>query len=565
MCSLLFSLLLFFCPSIFLSSAAAQTRVPAGLSGFAASYFSPVKALVSPVPKMFKTLLSKNEEKKETPPPAAFEQTPQALSKDSIQDSQSESASFLPIFPVIPDKVETTEASTISSETTSDIKMSRAMETPISENSENKEILLPHLPQEVKEVPPLSVPPVAEEVLPSNLTPEVEVPPPNRSSEVKDVLHPSVPQVTEKVLPSNLYSEVEEVISPSVPPVVDEVLAPNISPETEEDLFPSVSAEVRKVPPLSASSGVKESLLPMFPSENNKVPPPASVEVEYPKQSPVGESTNSSISDVSSGYISTSVSTATLSECAVSNLDPPLLDSTKAKIDSTSKTTEPNTEFVPTSSTSPEHQSKLEPADLELGRQAPTEPQTSEEHGQVSPLDTSPQKLLNVSDSLPQETSEANISSSCSAASVPSTPLAPPAASKATKPSVPVKTAKPATADQQSRPEQNVKPTPAPTSNPFQIHRVKSSGLKSFKVILHEEVEESKTKLSNSLSSLSESQERLEMLSDSEESLEIPDWLKEDEYVSVGTNKTGTVRYVGPTDFAKGVWVGVELDVPAGW
>uniref|UniRef100_A0A8C1JZ80 Kinesin family member 13Bb n=1 Tax=Cyprinus carpio TaxID=7962 RepID=A0A8C1JZ80_CYPCA len=162
------------------------------------------------------------------------------------------------------------------------------------------------------------------------------------------------------------------------------------------------------------------------------------------------------------------------------------------------------------------------------------------------------------------KTSEANISSSCSAASVPSTPLAPPAASKATKPSVPVKTAKPATADQQSRPEQNVKPTPAPTSNPFQIHRVKSSGLKSFKVILHEEVEESKTKLSNSLSSLSESQERLEMLSDSEESLEIPDWLKEDEYVSVGTNKTGTVRYVGPTDFAKGVWVGVELDVPAG-
>uniref|UniRef100_A0A8C1JZM5 Kinesin family member 13Bb n=1 Tax=Cyprinus carpio TaxID=7962 RepID=A0A8C1JZM5_CYPCA len=395
--SLLFSLLLFFCPSIFLSSAAAQTRVPAGLSGFAASYFSPVKALVSPVPKMFKTLLSKNEEKKETSPPAAFEQ----------------------------------------------------------------------------------------------------------------------------------------VTTPAIPP-------------------------------LSASSGVKESLLPMFPSENNKVPPPASVEVEYPKQSPVGESTNSSISDVSSGYISPSVSTATLSECAVSNLDPPLLDSTKAKIDSTSKTTEPNTEFVPTSSTSPEHQSKLEPADLELGRQAPTEPQTSEEHGQVSPLDTSPQKLLSVSDSLPQETSEANISSSCSAASVPSTPLAPPAASKATKPSVPVKTAKPATADQQSRPEQNVKPTPAPTSNPFQIHRVKSSGLKSFKVILHEEVEESKTKLSNSLSSLSESQERLEMLSDSEESLEIPDWLKEDEYVSVGTNKTGTVRYVGPTDFAKGVWVGVELDVPAG-
>ncbi|XP_058610876.1 kinesin-like protein KIF13B isoform X1 [Onychostoma macrolepis] len=635
-----------------------------------------VKALVSPVPKMFMSLLSKKEEKKETPP-AAFEQnvprivvqsvsledinsyelTSQAPSKDSTQDSQSESASFVPIFPVIPDQVETTEASTISSETTSDIQISHAMETPISENPESvKEIMLPHLPQEAKEVPPLSVPPVVEEVLPSNLSSEVEVPPPNRSAEVKEVLHPSVPPVVEEALPSNLSSEVEEVLSPSVSPVVEvlapnlspevevpppnpsaefeevlhpsvpsvivevlpsnlssevevpppnrssevkevlhpsvppvveealpsnlsseveevlspsvspvvEVLAPNLSPEAEEVLSPSVSAEVRKVPPLSASSGVKESPPPTVPSEIKEVPPPASVEVEDPKHSPVGDSTNSSISDVSSGYISTSVSTATLSECAVSNVDPLLLNSTEAKIDSTSKKTEPKTEFVLTSSTSPEHQSKLEPADLELGKQTPTESQTSEEHGQVSPVDTSPQKLLSVSDSLLQETSEANVSSSRSAASVPSTPLAPPAASKPSDPSVPVKTAKTSTPAQQSRPEQNVKPTPAPTSNPFQIHKVKTSGLKSFKGILREEDEEGKTKLSNSLSSLSESQERLETLSDSEESLETPDWLKEGEYVTVGTNKTGTVRYVGPTDFAKGVWVGVELDVPAG-
>lgn len=409
------------------------------------------------------------------------------------------------------------------------------METPITENV--KEILLPPLPQEVKEVPPLSVPPVFEEVLLSNLSPEVEVPPPNTPP-----------------------SEVEEVLHPSIPPVVDGVLAPNLSPEAEEVLSPSVSAEVRKVPPLSASSGVKESLSPTVPSEVKEVPPPGSVEVEDPKQSPVGDSTNSSISDVSSGYISTSVSTATLSECAVLNVDPPFLDSTEAKIDSTSKKTEPKTEFVPTSSTSPENQSNLEPADLELGKHTPTKSQTSEEHSQVSLLDASPQKLLSVSDSLPQETSEANVSLSRSARSVPSTP---PTASKSFDPSVPVKTAKPSMPAQQSRPEQNVKPTP--TSNPFQIHKVKTSGLKSFKVILHEEDEEGKVKLSNALSSLSESQERLEILSDSEESIETPDWLKEGEYVTMGTNKTGTVRYVGPTDFAKGVWVGVELDVPAGW
>uniref|UniRef100_A0A8C2FQV9 Kinesin family member 13Bb n=1 Tax=Cyprinus carpio TaxID=7962 RepID=A0A8C2FQV9_CYPCA len=374
-----FLLCFFFCPSIFLSSATLQTRVPAGLSGFAASYFSPVKALVSPVPKMFKTLLSKKEEKKETPPPAVFEQ----------------------------------------------------------------------------------------------------------------VATPAVAQA-------------------------------------EEVLSPSVSAEVREAPPLSVSPELKESLSPTVPLEIKEVLPPAPGEVQDPKQSPVGDSTNSSISDVSSGYISTSISIVTLSECVALNVDPPLFDSTEAKIDSTSKKTEPKTEFVPTSSISPEHQSKLEPADLELGEQTPTESQTSEEHGQVSPLDASPEKLLSVSDSLPQETAK---------------PLAP---------------------TQQSRPEQNIKPIPAPTTNPFQIHRVKTSGLKSFKGILNEEEEEGKTKHINFSSALSESQERLEIISDSEESFEIPDWLKEGEYVTVGTNKTGTVRYVGPTDFEKGVWVGVELDVPAG-
>lgn len=59
--------------------------------------------------------------------------------------------------------------------------------------------------------------------------------------------------------------------------------------------------------------------------------------------------------------------------------------------------------------------------------------------------------------------------------------------------------------------------------------------------------------------------EKLEITSDSEERRdEVPDWLREGEYVAVGTSKSGTVRYIGPTDFADGVWVGVELDTPAG-
>lgn len=94
--------------------------------------------------------------------------------------------------------------------------------------------------------------------------------------------------------------------------------------------------------------------------------------------------------------------------------------------------------------------------------------------------------------------------------------------------------------------------------NPFKIQKVKTSGLKSFRGILQEEEEEFDEP---------DPLEKLEILSDTEEGQEedtLPDWLKEDEYVSVGSNKNGTVRYIGPTDFAEGIWVGVELDLPSG-
>lgn len=61
--------------------------------------------------------------------------------------------------------------------------------------------------------------------------------------------------------------------------------------------------------------------------------------------------------------------------------------------------------------------------------------------------------------------------------------------------------------------------------------------------------------------------ERLEILVDDEERGHdgiLPDWLTEGAHVIVGGNKAGTVRYVGMTQFAEGVWVGVELDTPVG-
>ncbi|XP_056437594.1 kinesin-like protein KIF13B isoform X2 [Gadus chalcogrammus] len=111
-------------------------------------------------------------------------------------------------------------------------------------------------------------------------------------------------------------------------------------------------------------------------------------------------------------------------------------------------------------------------------------------------------------------------------------------------------------------------PGPVGATSPFKIQKVqklKSSDLKSFQPVLKEEELSPGAGLT-----LPEPMERLEIISDSEDAggtrsaTPVPDWLKEGEYVAVGTNKTGTVRYVGPTDFAEGVWIGVELEVPAG-
>ncbi|KFO78322.1 Kinesin-like KIF13B, partial [Cuculus canorus] len=118
---------------------------------------------------------------------------------------------------------------------------------------------------------------------------------------------------------------------------------------------------------------------------------------------------------------------------------------------------------------------------------------------------------------------------------------------------------------------------PSAAASPFKIQKVKTSELKSFTSMLgadpscslntEEQPEGEKSMsatrgLNHNGSEMAE--EKLEVTSDSEDANEIPEWLKEGEYVTVGANKTGVVRYIGPTDFQEGTWVGVELDLPSG-
>uniref|UniRef100_A0A8C4VXB6 Kinesin family member 13B n=1 Tax=Gopherus evgoodei TaxID=1825980 RepID=A0A8C4VXB6_9SAUR len=117
---------------------------------------------------------------------------------------------------------------------------------------------------------------------------------------------------------------------------------------------------------------------------------------------------------------------------------------------------------------------------------------------------------------------------------------------------------------------------PSATASPFKIQKVRTSELKSFTCMLggdsgcssspEEEEREKNRVIAQGLShnGAETADEKLEAASDSEDASEIPEWLKEGEYVTVGTNKTGTIRYVGPTDFQEGTWVGVELDLPSG-
>ncbi|XP_026856616.2 kinesin-like protein KIF13B isoform X3 [Electrophorus electricus] len=364
------------------------------------------------------------------------------------------------------------------------------------------------------------------------------------------------------------------------------IFAPSPLPESESLTVSEVNE------PLSSCT---ESIL-VTQARVTESPIGTPAEFEVPAPFEAENSTCSSISDTSSGYISTSVSTATLSDALVLNTagfstksmpQGPLGHSNKMKLqkerDNATETSSPSqhsTEKVD----KPVLANTTNLAGTEDNCKSFLTPESTISPNIALTTDTSTSTLTSAgSDEAFSEISTLTPSSVADQPSGPSTdikdaitlreapqlPITAPASQPVSQ-ALPTDVQPRATSSSASteKGEQPVTQSNLPsTSNPFKIQKVKASGLKSFKGILHEVEEEQGKEGIDPLSGLREPLERLEILSDTEEGSEedrLPDWLKEDEYVTVGGNKNGTVRYVGLTDFAEGVWVGVELDVPAG-
>ncbi|XP_045142768.1 kinesin-like protein KIF13B [Echinops telfairi] len=288
----------------------------------------------------------------------------------------------------------------------------------------------------------------------------------------------------------------------------------------------------------------------------------------------VPEGPPSPLSEASSGYFSHSVSTATLSDALTSGLD------------GTSQT-------VPSSPPTPICQAPLE-SDLpypstgscaESHLPAPLENQTSLPALPIQPklaAQCNSNGALKARESHSSEKQSEDLARSSLAIVIP--PCLPSSAPQKESPSQQTGGTVSSATKSPGSPEEPVKPNvskphvspdfrsqlPTPAS-PFRIQKVRTSELKSFSRMLGGDSScssgtEEEQLASRGLGDIAGGQalEKLDVTSDSEEASEVPEWLKEGEYVTVGTNKMGIVRYIGPTDFQEGTWIGVELDLPSG-
>ncbi|KAG7461150.1 hypothetical protein MATL_G00206910 [Megalops atlanticus] len=344
--------------------------------------------------------------------------------------------------------------------------------------------------------------------------------------------------------------------------------------DEKKDLRPSPLAQQTMPRIMVQSASVEEGplkpkLVPMEgrspatdrQSESPEAPPSFTQETHDTPLSPVSEA--------SSGYFSTSVSTATLSEVTMASGDPtPTANLGPANINAPPSQGGPEGNDVTVTSvnsagvgageeTGPPEQLDKEEVPPQRTH-APKDQQVPDSNGHASPPPPQPQH--DSPPSTPPETREASPPPAREQQVSPAPPQdhqaspLPPETQQASPPPPETQQASPPTTTTTTP---QIKSSKSAAANPFKIQKVKTSDLKSFRRILDEEEQGAEQ---------GEVLEKLEILSDSEEGRDqaVPDWLKEGEHVMVGANKSGTVRYVGPADFAEGVWVGVELDTPAG-
>ncbi|XP_066532600.1 kinesin-like protein KIF13B isoform X2 [Hoplias malabaricus] len=452
----------------------------------------------------------------------------------------------------------------------------------------------------------------------------------SKREEKKDLSAPPVSQ--EQSVPRIIVQSAsleENLSSPKLGPEENSVPQHFLVENVETAVFsatPSSSPEEQKSSQVSEASGTSRentSHTQTLVTESKTRDPSQFVETSPHVQSETEDPTQSPVSSASSGYISTSVSTATLS-LSESSVEPQEPEESPETPDKKGPESYAAVEVDITSNHGPEQgkeeesemaemkdQGKMEDNGSKFTTQerpalqgaasedsdaklttsfSETSPPVASADTSVSSKDTQQKPIINPpnqqdSPKIPLHSSPSKNQTSSyqdsqedlltvlSASSPDNNTQA--KASEASPPAQ-IKTPDPLPEEDPSvKQEQSVQPpaqglrtqTALTASNPFKIQKVKASGLKSFKGILHEVKEEEVKEAIDPLSGLSDPLEKLEILSDTEDIHEegpVPDWLKEDEYVTVGSNKNGTVRYVGPTDFAEGIWVGVELDVPAG-
>ncbi|XP_060610644.2 kinesin-like protein KIF13B isoform X2 [Anolis sagrei] len=383
---------------------------------------------------------------------------------------------------------------------------------------------------------------------------------------------PQMPKLLKSLFPVRDEKKGRQT-SPLIPQPVPRIMVQSASVDASSAKLKQLTqGEGNKEPfeVAAQSTGLEKTL-----ERSPKVPPQPSTPDIQAQDSQEGPP--SPLSEASSGYFSHSVSTATLSEALTSGIEVPLPAgsqiSTAIDVAQPSVTTQATSvvetpiKSYPVSDS--ESNSSLARGDLVTSGLKLDHTRTKDWDKVDSSGNLRSRSL--VPPAAPSEATETDTHFSSSSPSkkdlhTSQQPGSPPVASRYAK------LAPASETRSSSRPQvlPDLSPQPNVIASPFKIQRVKTSELKSFSSMLGGEpggflsLEEENIQEGQDNDMEASLEEKADVASDSEEGNEIPDWLKEGEYVTVGTNKSGTVRYVGPTDFQEGTWVGVELDLPSG-